>query len=104
MKGVLLAFTLLVVGCGSPSSFDLCNDSCNAQSRCSPGFSSTDLQNCQTACNQMKDTFSNDDATCDKQCTNCAAIRSSLASCLNKECSQIATCSQAVDQTCAIRQ
>src|SRR5947209_1660699 len=102
MKSALLALAVLVVGCSSPSSYDLCIASCNVQARCQPGFTATDTSNCKIACDNQKGTLSDDDKNCDKQCTNCASIRSSLSGCGDKECSQIATCVNAVDQTCAV--
>jgi len=104
MKAALVALALLVVGCGAPSSFDLCNIGCDVQGRCVPGFTATQVQNCKQNCSNMSGTLSDDDKNCDRMCTNCAAVRTNLANCASKECSQISSCVQGVDQTCAVRQ
>ena len=105
MRAALVGlFAVLAIGCGSPSSHDLCYDSCNVQGRCQTGFTATDVANCKAACDNNNGMLSDNDKACDKMCTNCGTVRSNLAACADKDCSQIATCVNNVDQTCAIRQ
>ena len=92
MKLVLAA--LLLAACGTPSSFDLCNTSCDTQGRCD-GLSPGDVMTCKAGCDAMKSQLNQDDTNCDQQCTNCAAIRQALSDCTSKPCDQIQACVQA---------
>jgi len=101
MRATFISVMLFLAACGggAPSSLEVCHITCDALKRC--GLN-TDAQavNCNNDCENTKGTLSDQDAACDKMCTNCGNQRSQKASCESNDCNKILTCIGAIDQTC----
>ena len=69
-----------LVGCGSPSSYDLCTASCDAARRCNY-TTDTQAANCRTDCYNNKGKSQDDDNQLAKNCKNAGEIRSQQMQC-----------------------
>jgi hypothetical protein len=103
MKKLFMVMALWAAGCGSPSSYDLCNESCEARRKCGI-LSDAQAQNCKTDCNNTRGQLNDQDAQCERDCTNCGKIRGEYAACAGVECNKLLSCISAVDNTCIRRQ
>lgn len=90
------------VGCGAPSSLDLCLADCAAAQRCqvlgSEGFDS-----CQKGCQAQAEMLAARDQSEEDQCSNAAEIRSRSMECLQSDCADITPCGAAIDRRCRPR-
>jgi len=102
MRKLIVAVALVWAGCGAPSSFDLCHDTCEALRRCGIN-TDAQAQNCHTDCNNRRGSLADQDAQCERDCTNCGQRHASASACLGMECNKIVSCGQAVDNTCVKR-
>jgi hypothetical protein len=99
MHKIVLGFVMLPAACGAPSSFDLCHELCDVNKKCGT-LSDAQAANCHTDCNNRKGALTDQDAQCERDCTNCAKIRSDYGACGGVDCNKVISCVQNVDQTC----
>jgi hypothetical protein len=99
MKKLFMVVALWAAGCGAPSSFDLCIQTCDALRKCGIN-TDAQFQNCRTDCMNRSGALSDQDAQCDRDCKNCGTIKSETSNCISMECNKIIPCSNAVDRTC----
>ena len=99
MRQIMVGFALLIAACGAPSSLDLCHDSCNVGRRCGT-LSDAQAANCHSECDANKGKYADQDAQCERECTNCGKIRNDYGACGNTDCNKVTSCVQNVDSTC----
>ncbi len=99
MKNLFMAVALFAVGCGAPSSFEICLQTCDVLRKC--GIQTDAMfQNCRTDCQNRQGALADQDAACERDCKNCGDRKAAFSSCLTQECNKIVPCTQAVDNTC----
>ena len=100
MAKALTVLALLLVGCGgTPSSYELCNDSCDYARRCLSA-SSAMQDDCHVNCQSRKDSFDAQDAQNQSNCKNYSTVQNLAASCYGKDCSEAPGCLASIDTTC----
>ncbi|HZS39665.1 MAG TPA: hypothetical protein VFF06_22690 [Polyangia bacterium] len=84
MKSVACIAVVACVGCGGPSAVDTCKKSCAKSVACSGG-TTTDLANCQSACDSSSSQFGS--------CTNASDVLSCQNGCLDlQSCTDASKC------------
>ncbi len=88
----LACIAALLVGCGgAPGANALCHDQCQASARC--GAQQTQVQQCNTSCDQNTGAQVQADAALNGSCKNADQVRTTEASCFaTADCSMIQGC------------
>lgn len=81
----------LLVACGGPSGFELCNMACETTKKC-VGATDTQLANCHTTCDNNKGALSDADAKLARDCKNATEIREAQANCYTLACLETVSC------------